>query len=353
MFRLLFGDGSARGVAAMVVWALIVKNMDVLSADPAVEDMVLSVLRLNTNFEEHGDGSDRARLVAQAARQNQFAAVLPVNTIEWLSMVLQFTGLHLGATKENRATVLSNLEAMIGAYNELPDVDAYSEPAPKRSKRSKGAKVEEPDEGQDKGLKIGNRRLMAMRNFLNGGTFTGLSHIKEHLLWVSDYKFCVVNDDLMTKKWFFVGSHLPKSDLPSDEDLAKADAGAGPIPSGVPKGLSYEVMSHDSPLTAAQFDMMLKKAIMVYESETGHLERDEHKVRLRPSEERMPFTACPAPLCRLGACLPFPMCFPAGCCRRRLGCRTARSSRRGMRASARFQPKICRRRTTTCWRRPS
>ena len=70
MFRLLFGDGSARGVAAMVVWALIVKNMDVLSADPAVEDMVLSVLRLNTNFEEHGDGSDRARLVAQAARQN-------------------------------------------------------------------------------------------------------------------------------------------------------------------------------------------------------------------------------------------------------------------------------------------
>jgi hypothetical protein len=47
--------------------------------------------------------------VAQAARQNQFAAVLPVNTIEWLSMVLQFTGLQLGATKENRATVLSNL----------------------------------------------------------------------------------------------------------------------------------------------------------------------------------------------------------------------------------------------------
>jgi hypothetical protein len=50
VFRLLFGDGSARGVAAMVVWALIVKNMDVLSADPAVEDMVLSVLRLNTNL---------------------------------------------------------------------------------------------------------------------------------------------------------------------------------------------------------------------------------------------------------------------------------------------------------------
>ena len=68
--RLLFGDGSARGVAAMIVWVLILKNIDSLSVDSAMEDLVMSVLRIPTNFEEHGDGSAKANLVAQAARQN-------------------------------------------------------------------------------------------------------------------------------------------------------------------------------------------------------------------------------------------------------------------------------------------
>ena len=45
------------------------------------------------------------------------------------------------------------------------------------------------------------------------------------------------------------------------------------------------MFNYDSPLTAQQFEMMIKKAITVYEAETGHLERDEHKVKLRPSEE--------------------------------------------------------------------
>jgi hypothetical protein len=295
--RLLFGDGSARGVAAMIVWILILKNIDNMPglSDIVVEDLVMSVLRIPTNFEEHGDGSDRANLVAQAARQNQLAQVLPVNTLEWLSMSSQFTGIDIGTlkpTKENRALIVTNLEAMLNAYNQLPDVDAYSfEPPAKKARTRKNTVaqkiLDEPDEGQDKGLKIGVRRIIAMKNFLEGGTFAGLSMLREHLMWVSDYKYCVVNDELMMKKWLWVGSHLPKENLPSDADISKADAGAGSS-NTVPKGRASEVFNYDSPLSATQFELMIKKAISVYEAETGHLERDEHKVKLRPSEETSP-----------------------------------------------------------------
>ena len=83
-FRLLFGDGSARGVAACLVWTLIINRLDMLSAD---DEWVDSLLSITTSFEVHGDGSQRASLIAQAARQNQAAQQLPVNTIEWVGMV--------------------------------------------------------------------------------------------------------------------------------------------------------------------------------------------------------------------------------------------------------------------------
>ena len=286
--RLLFGDGSARGVAAMIIWILLLSNPDCLpTGDTAVKDLVLSLLQIPTNFEEHGDGSERAKLIAQAARQNQLAQVLPVNTLEWLSMTVQFTGIDVGtlkSTKEARQMLTNALDAMVGAYNELPDVNAYSvEPSSKRARTRKGVtpRLAEQDEGFDKGLKIGVRRLTAMKNFLQGGTFTGLSRLREHLLWVSDYKFCVITDEILMKKWSWVGSHLPKELLPSDALILRTDAGAA----AAPQSRAHEVLNHDSPLSSVQFDMMLEKAISIYEEETGHIERDELKIKLRPTED--------------------------------------------------------------------
>ena len=69
------------------------------------------------------------KLIAQAARQNQLAHVLPVNTLEWLSVTAQFTGAVIGslkATQEIRQMILGNLDAMVGAYVDLPDVSAYT-----------------------------------------------------------------------------------------------------------------------------------------------------------------------------------------------------------------------------------
>ena len=70
-FHLLLGEGSARRVAAMVVWLLVLRHLDALTGEEAAtEDMIMSLLSIPTNFEDHGDGSERAKLVAQAARQN-------------------------------------------------------------------------------------------------------------------------------------------------------------------------------------------------------------------------------------------------------------------------------------------
>ena len=58
--RLLFGDGSARGVAAMIVWVLVLREVDYLPVgDPALEDLFLSLLQIPTKIEAHGDGSGR------------------------------------------------------------------------------------------------------------------------------------------------------------------------------------------------------------------------------------------------------------------------------------------------------
>lgn len=288
-FHLLFGDGSARGVAAMVVFLLVLRNIDTLSAnDHGTEDMVMSLLSINTNFEDHGDGSERAKLVAQAARQNQHAQVLPVNTLEWITMAATFCDISIGrAVKENRNSILQALEGMLSSYNDLPDVAAYtSEPPAKRARRSKGgtAKPDELEEGHDKGLKIGARRQIAMKNFLTSGTFTGLQLLRQHLTWVGDYKYCVVTDDLMMKKWFWVGSSMPKLDAQDASEQAKADAAQLPPPCVVPRGASHAPLSHDSPLTAEQFDLMLAKAIAIFEGDTAHLDRDERKAKFKPTE---------------------------------------------------------------------
>ena len=128
----------------MIIWILLLSNTDSLpTGDAAVEDLVLSLLHIPANLEEHGDGSERAKLLAQAVRQNQLAQVLPVNTLEWLSMTVQFTGIDIGAlqpTKEARQMFANFLDAMVGAYNELPDVNAYSvESSSKRARTRKGA----------------------------------------------------------------------------------------------------------------------------------------------------------------------------------------------------------------------
>lgn len=290
-FRLLFGDGSARGVAACVVWVLLLRRLQELDAgDVGIVEVVESLMAIPTNFEEHGDGSAHAALVAQAARQNQHAQVLPVSTIEWIGMAKDYAGIDLGSSTASRAVLVRKLEEMVSAYNSHPDVEAYAiEPAAKRAKGRRGSKVSQdnPDEGHDKGLKIGVRRLLAMKNFLQGGTQVGLDILRNHLLWVSDYKTSAISDEILMKKWLYVGSY-PQEPTPGEAEVAAVDAKVEQV---IPKGASSAPLRYNTPLTARQFELLLAKAVKVFEDNTAHLDRDDLKMRERPKEE----TSAPKP----------------------------------------------------------
>jgi hypothetical protein len=290
IFRLLFGDGSARGIAACVVWSLIQRRVNQIPPnDAAVEDLLESLWALPTNFELHGDGSERASLVAQAARQNQAAQTLPVSTIEWIGIVVKHANLAIGSSNAtSRAALLRHLDILMQAYNEHPDVESYATepPAKKLRRKSAGQRPKEPkdpeveDEGYDAGLKIGNRRILAMRNFLAGATPSGYTLLREHMLWVGDAKLSVISDEVLMRKWFYVGS-LPlreESGMPEPSNNLKAEA-------IVPKGAAFAPLQYNAPLTAKQFDMMLQKAIKVFEYDTSDLERPDLKAKCKPKEE--------------------------------------------------------------------
>lgn len=174
-FTLLLGDGSARALAAGLVWTLLVKHVSSLpSQTEPVQSMVASLLDIHVNFEPH-DGSSQQALIVQAVRQAQAAAVLPCNTLHWVGMAIQYTGQSIGEHSRSTATLERTLEQMVTSYNDRPEVSAYQESVAPSRKRRKGGKnmILEEDADRDKGLCIGKRRLTAMRNLLAGSTEVG------------------------------------------------------------------------------------------------------------------------------------------------------------------------------------
>jgi hypothetical protein len=283
-FQLLFGDGSARGVAALIVWKLVFEHIAHLDpSDDADTSLVDSLLKISTMFEQHGDGSSRSHLIAQAARQNQSAAVLPVSTVQWLLLVKAYGKTDFSSV--GRSALVKMLEEMVGGYNSHPDVEAYSvEPPTKKLKgRRKSGVAVDNDEGNDRGLKIGTRRLVAMRNFLQGGSSEGLQLIVNHLMWVSDYRHSAFSDQIFAQKWFYIGSVLPKC---VDSDATVSD------PVILPANISSTPLMYDTPLTSSQFERLIAKGIAIFEGSTNHLDREELKVKFKPTEEALGSQRC-------------------------------------------------------------
>ena len=97
LFRARFGNGSKKGLAAMLVWRTI--TMHLASAgpkpewrEPGIQDLVTSLFAISTVFELHGDGSEQRSLMAQLVRQNEDAMVQPVSIFEWVSLITEMNG---------------------------------------------------------------------------------------------------------------------------------------------------------------------------------------------------------------------------------------------------------------------
>ena len=102
--KLLFGDGQARGLAARLVFQLVLnavrQSQDSLMGDPEVMRIMRGLIQIPTVFIRNGEGSVEDQIVAQAVRQNVKAAMqLPMNCMEWAGMVLRMCKLPLGHIK--------------------------------------------------------------------------------------------------------------------------------------------------------------------------------------------------------------------------------------------------------------
>ena len=287
-FHLLLGDGSARATAACLVWTLLVKFVDQMPCDdPTIVNFVASLIDISVNFEVHGDGSRKHALIAQAALQNQAAAVQPCSTLQWIGMARDFTGHEIGEHVSTTMLLQKTLEEMVNSYNVRPEVQAYAQEAmPSRKKRrSKSGVPIAQDADQDSGLKIGRRRLMAMNNFLGGASEEAFVMLQRHVCVIGDYKYSVRTDEIMTQKSIYINSKMPKEWLPDEADLATREAVSESTLKLVPPGASRAEFAINPPLSKAQFHMVLQKVIHAYEAAVGELENDEGKIRHRPSEE--------------------------------------------------------------------
>ena len=146
--------------------------------------------------------------------------------LQWVGMVKEYTGLAIGAHPCTTATLLNVIEDIVSNYNQHPEIEAYDKDVvPDRKKRrGAGRKAVVQDEDRDVGLRIGRRRLLAMKAFLGGGTDDVFDELNAHLCIVGDYKASVVSDDLLQLKWLYPGSKMLKEHLPTEAEIATRDA---------------------------------------------------------------------------------------------------------------------------------
>lgn len=278
-FAMQLGDGSARAIAAVIVWTLIDKD-ELTQGDEDMQHLVFTLSGLSVNFEKHGSGTPKETLIAQVSRQNQAAAVLPVSTMQWISMIRSFCGQPLCGNFKSTSQVSQVLEEMVDAYNKHSEVVAYdvdTAPMAKRKRRSKAG-----DDDHDAGLKVGRRRLVSMKSFLSGANDEILDEILKHIIVVGDYKLSAINDEILQTKPLFIGSKLGKDHVPSEAQRTALHAAGDIVKSWMHEDAVAEI-HYDTPLTPGQFNLLWIKMIKSYEAAIGGLSAPDAKVRERAS----------------------------------------------------------------------
>ena len=251
-----------------------------------------------TVFELQGDGSKEDLLVAAAARQNMRAEMqLPMNTVEWTLLVLQCAGSDLG-TSFNRSEVLEVLSRCTKKYDSHIDVKDYDvEPLAKRARKGRRksgtaqAKAILNAGNENKGeevvdrIRMGRDRLKAIEAILRGATPNSLKMMEYHLVWAGDYNYCAFTDQSLGLPWLWPNSLPPQDIMATEAALVARDAAALASQKLIPSGATAASLNYEEPLTAAQHEMILEKAISIFEDEALHLTDMVERSAKRPKAE--------------------------------------------------------------------
>jgi len=241
-------------------------------------------------------------LVRQAVRQNIKAHLtLPVNTIEWAHIIMkvaapvgalshldQLSATSFEVRRAQGARLLAAMKPMMDTYHkQIEDEGVDMAPASKRSRRGRhksGAAVCQTDEGVgDDRLKLGTLRQAAIKNILQACTVASFKDMETHLVWAGDFKNSALTDATLAWKHWWPGSQPSPAATPSAlQEQVRVAASKVVIPTKCfTKKLMYDVV-----LTMQMHEMILQKAIQIFEDEALHLpDPNTSRSKLRPNTD--------------------------------------------------------------------
>ncbi len=283
--KLLFGDGQARGLAARLAWQFVLmffRSNQHLIGEPEAMRVVQSLLCIPTVFEQVGKCSDEELMVAQAVRQNVKATMaLPMNPVEWTSMILRTCNRTFGQPSMNKAEILACMRRCMTKYDSALEVDAFDiQPVAKRARKGRkkaasafalGEDAKKPTEADEDRLRIGTKRMAAITNMLTHCSAKSFKQFEMHMVWVGDYNLSAVNDTTLALPWIWTGS-LPDADTQPDEvSLIARDAAAKAKQGMDNPNVTVKPLKYDEVLTEEQHEQILQKAFNCFEEEALHL----------------------------------------------------------------------------------
>jgi len=306
---LLFGDGQARGLGVWFAFNLLSQHIESpdFQPTPGAERVFRSLLAVPVVLPPSLVGLGHGlQLVECAIMQNIKAQMQqPLNTLEWCFLILQQSNESLdellgwGSPNLRRDTgkaLVIQLTKFLSDYHNHSEVQAYDleAPAAKRPRRKRvatngsvAAKEAFPEDSKEDTVKVGWRRLKAMKNILTKISWDGYQRWQDHLNWVGLWKYSAMQDAVAAEDAMWPDSQLPQSMRPSEMEIMASEVGSKVADLHVPHGASLaraEVFYHER-MTPEQHEMVLHKGFEIYEAETLHLTNLNEKISLRPSYE--------------------------------------------------------------------
>ncbi len=307
--RLLFGDGQSRGLGVWFAWNVMMEwiNHPDFIPSPGLERVFRTLLQVPVVFEAKKRGlSQDSHLLECAVKQNIKAQMQqPLNTLEWCFLMI-------GQHKTPMATLLSweapNVRKSLGqellqimskflnAYDEHSDVKAYdiaTAPTAKRRRSNRGARAVTATAGgtedtiKEDTIKVGAKRLQAMKNILSKISKTAFLRWQEHLGWVGVWKYNALQDPAAGMESLWPESQLPKERRPNElEDMAReiGHKVAEQAP-GNANILTRLPLFYNERLTGLQHEQIFHKGFEIFEAETLHITDLNQKLALRPTSE--------------------------------------------------------------------
>jgi hypothetical protein len=175
------------------------------------------------------------------------------------------------------------------AYDEAPMKKQDEEPEPKKRRRAGQEEADAAEQVAESdtsagGIRMGNRKLQAIKFFLAGGTDEALRMLIAHVHRV-EWSHCCLNDDILSFSWLYVNSTIPPSSLPPSLllEFQAQSLHAAPVPA--PAGLSVQAVSHNTPLSEEEFLLMWVKAMSWFYNRTQHLHQAANRAKHRGGVE--------------------------------------------------------------------